>query len=103
MKQQRARKSVCGIVMLGLMALAPVAVQADDDHNIYSRLKELRLEQESAAQMASSETRQSGSGGSVSSRGVRGPVRSDQAGDAWADQDRELRQRLGGIGGTDTN
>jgi hypothetical protein len=103
MKQQRAYQSGCAIALLGMMVLASVGARADDDYNIYSRLKELRQEQSLPLQTATSDWRVSESSQPAASRGVQGPIRSELADGVGADQERDVWHSLGGIGGIDTN
>jgi hypothetical protein len=102
MKQQRAVQSCRSIVLLGLVVLAPLAVAAEDDYNIYSRLQELQ-QQSAATTMASAEMGQSGSHSGAAVRGVKGPIRSDPSDDAVAEQLQRPWRDLGGIGGEGTN
>jgi hypothetical protein len=87
---------------MGLVALLPLPVQADED-NVYSRLKELRLEQQSpparAERMGSGTVKLVASETPPGARGVSTASRSNEA----TEQEQGVWHRLGGISGIDTN
>lgn len=102
MEKQRAYGVGRGIMLLGMLALASGMVRAADDQNVFTRLKELQLEN-SPPPMVLSESHASDLGSAASPRGVKGPIRTDPTDEVSVGREPHPWSGLGGIGGADTN